>query len=308
MSPTPGTLSASIVLCTKERACDVAKCLDSLRAQTRIPEQLIVVDSGSDDTESHVRAFARDVTSTEVVYLRSEPGLTLQRNAGIRAAAMDVLHFFDDDCTLEPEYIDEMQNVFESSPDVLGAGPRLLLPYSPSLPGKFWRKLFLLPDTAGSGRIQPSGFGTYTWFSHIDSPHDVEVLCGCCAFRRSVFDTHMFDEHFSGYGYLEDLEFSYRMGRHGRLVCNPRARITHWESPSARIDWRRLAAMQIVNHAYVFRKHLPQDVYHRACFWWSEFGEALRRAATAVKLGDPNVIWGMIDGYRQIVRTPRGDD
>lgn len=295
-------LTSSIVLCTKDRADDVRKCLDSLREQTRMPEQLIVVDSGSDETEAHVRRFIEQAPSVSVEYLRSEPGLTLQRNVGIRAATMDVLHFFDDDCTLEPEYIDEMQKTFESSEDIIGAGPRLLLPYTPSPLGRIWRKLFFLPDTAGSGRIQPSGFGTYSWFAPIETPHDVEVLCGCCAFRRSVFDANMFDEHFAGYGYLEDLEFSYRVGRQGRLVCNPRARITHWESPSARTNWRRLAAMQIVNHAYVFRKHLPQDLYHRACFWWSELGESIRRSGIAVRQRDADVLRGMVDGYRAILR------
>ncbi|HRI87502.1 MAG TPA: glycosyltransferase family A protein, partial [Candidatus Hydrogenedentes bacterium] len=122
-------LSFTVVLCTKDRADDVRKCLDSIALQTRLPNELLVVDSGTDDTRNLVLDFEKNNGNINVQYLRSEPGLTRQRNVGIRAAKTEVLHFFDDDCTLEPEYFARLQEAFESDTALLGAGPKLFLPY-----------------------------------------------------------------------------------------------------------------------------------------------------------------------------------
>ncbi len=297
-------LGSSVVLCTKDRADDMRRCLGSIRSQSRVPDELIVVDSGSDDTEIVIREFASTTPNCAVRYIRSEPGLTLQRNIGIRAATMQILHFFDDDCELEPDYILEMQRPFEEDGDqkVLGAGPRLILCYQPSARALAMRKFFLMPYVRGDGRLLRSGFGSYSWLSPSNEPHRVEVLCGCCSFRKEVFDHVMFDEHFKGYGYLEDLDFSFRVGRLGELVCNPCARITHWESPSARMNWRRMAKMEIVNHYYVFKKNCVQSLFGWLCFWWSEVGMSLRRFGALAKTKDLNILRGMADGYWSVLR------
>ncbi len=295
--------TATIVICTKDRAQDLKKCLDSISGQSRFPEQIVVVDSGTDDAPEIVASFASRHTAIDIQYIHSEPGLTKQRNIGINAANGDVIHFFDDDVTLNPDYLQEIQYLFDRDATLLGAGPKVVLAYTPSPLGRIWRRIFLLPDVAGSGRLLRSGFGSYTWYTRRRDVHDVEILCGCCcAFRKNVFEKVRFDEYFAGYGYLEDLDFSYRVASLGKLVTHSGAVIEHWESPSARTNWRRLAAMQIVNHAYVFRKLLPQDLYHRACFWWSELGESIRRLGIAVRTRNADVVRGMVDGYRAILR------
>ena len=305
-------LTASIVICTKDREADLRRCLDSLGTQTRPPDELVVVDSGSDGTEGVVREFGQRLPGCEVQYLRCEPGLTKQRNVGIAAATRDVLHFFDDDIVCEPDYLDEMQKTFEAegAEDVLSVGPRVKLTYQPSRWVLPFRKLFLLTQVAGSGRLLPSAFGSYTWLAPIDTIHPIEVISGCCcAFRREVFAQIAFDEFFEGYGFMEDLDFTYRASRLGRMVCNPKARITHFESQAARTKMKRLMEMQIVNHCYVFKKHMPSDAFHWWCFWWSEFGEGLRRLALTIRLCNLDVARGMAKGLWTVLRrrVPQGE-
>lgn len=297
--------SCSVIICTKDRCEDLRRCLDSLRKQTRLPDELVIVDSGSDDAEQAVKEFARDVPECSVQYHRSEPGLTKQRNIGIARATKDIVHFFDDDIVCDAKYVEEAQGVFDADGggEILAAGPRVTLSYEPSRLGLRFRRLFLLPNVAGDGRLLPSGFGTFTWYGPQDGIHDVQVLCGCCcAFRSSVFDKALFDDYFEGYGYMEDIEFTCRVAKFGRMVCNPKAMVVHLESKGARTPWRRLMAMQIKNHHYVFTKHVRLDASHWFCFWWSELGEGIRRVAQMAKTFNAGIAMGMVDGYLALLR------
>lgn len=299
-------LTSTLIICTKDRAGDLQRCLDSVVTQTRLPDELIVVDSGSDDTATRVAAFQEQAPSCKVEYLRSEPGLTKQRNVGIAHAHNDIVHFLDDDVILDSHYMDEIQKTYENDTqgDLVAVSPVLTLPRPVGQAACAFRALFMLSRVNGSGRLQPSGFGTYTWYSNYPDIHPLEVGCGCCTFRRSLFDALRFDEWFEGYGYMEDLEFTYRAGKCGRFLCNPRATMLHVETPSARTNRRRLMEMQIVNHHYMFRKHVPQSLFHWACFWWSEFGEGIRRAISFLKTGDLDIIKGTLAGYRAILFNP----
>ncbi len=302
-------LSSSVIICTKNRRDDLARCLESVCRQTRPPEELIVVDAGDDDSETVLREAAQRLPSCAVRYLRAEPGLTRQRNAGVREATKDVVHFLDDDVILDPPYLDEMQKIFEAADgqDVAGVGATARLPQGPPpLLGTWLRRLFLLTRINGDGRMQPSGFGTLTWYSDYAAPHPVQIVGGCgCAFRRTVFDHIAFDEFFAGYGHMEDAEFSYRAGKLGRLLGHPRATLLHVATPVARTDWRRLSKMQILNHHYVFTKLLEPNGFRWLCFWWSEIGESLLRAVRFAKCRDFGILGGMWDGYAALLTGHR---
>ena len=298
-------LSSTILICTKDREEDLRRCLDSICEQQRTPDEAIIVDSGAQRVQGLVQEFAAALPRCAVKYVRSEPGLTRQRNIGVGVATKDIVHFLDDDVILDPACVDEIQKTFEApgAEDVVAVSPMLRLAEGrPPRPCSLLRKGFLMTRVDGDGRMLPSGFGTFTWYAGYKDLHPLQVACGCCAYRRSIFDRIRFDEFFAGYGYMEDLDFSYRAGNLGRMVGNPRATMLHVASAAARPDWRRLVAMQIINHHYVFTRLLPPDWRHRICFWWSEFGETLRRLVRLVGSRDLNILLGAVDGYRTILR------
>ncbi len=300
--------SCSVIICTKDRPADLQRCLDSLAKQTRLPDELIVVDSGSNDVQPVVAAFAGTAPACVTQHLRSAPGLTKQRNVGIRQATKDIIYFLDDDVLLDPSYIEEIQRVYETpgAEDVVAVGPAIALPRKTTRAPRVYRRCFMMTRIDGRGRLLPSGFAELSWGNADTQIHAAEVGSGCgCTFRREVFDQISFDEWFDGYGFMEDIDFTYRASRLGRMVENPRARLLHLESPSARLDWRGLIKMQIVNHHYVFAKHMPQDLYHRLCFWWSELGETLWRLVKAAKTGHFGIVAGMVDGYGAVLRNKK---
>lgn len=299
-----GTPTCTIIICTKDRERDLQRCLDSIAKQIRPPEELVVVDSGADETPKRVETF-RATFNGVVCYLHTEPGLTLQRNAGIRHATGDIVHLIDDDTVLEPDYIKVIQETYDApeTRDAVAVAPRVATPRTPGRLNTLYRRFFLLARQNGTGRILPSGFGSYTWYARCTDLHPVEVISGCCqSYRRHVFDHLRYDEFFQGYGYMEDVDFSYRVGRLGRMVCNPAARMAHLETPNTRTPQRRLVKMQVVNHFYVFKKNLPHDLFHWACFWWSDLGVCLARLAKGLINLNPDILLGLAEGHLAILR------
>lgn len=65
----------------------------------------------------------------------------------------------------------------------------------------------------------------------------------------------MFDEYFDTYSYVEDLDFSYSIGRKGRLAVVAEAGYSHFPSASGRISPRQFGRLEVRNRLYFVRKH-----------------------------------------------------
>lgn len=96
--PTDGR-KVSVVICTRDRAEELRRCLASLLRQSRVPDQVVVVDNASrDDGRTRVAALAAGAD-----YVREDrPGLDIARNRGVRAAIGDIVAFTDDDVPPSP--------------------------------------------------------------------------------------------------------------------------------------------------------------------------------------------------------------
>ncbi len=251
-------------------------CLASLAAQTRSPEQIIIVDSSDQalaESERFREAFDASVfPGSELLYLRSTPGLTVQRNLGAARAKGDVVFFFDDDVIVAPNYLAIMMDDFAAHPEygggmgnIAGAGRGRRL-------GDIFRRFFLLNYANAAGRMQPSG-----WPTHAVGRGEfmtVEVLSGAlAAYRRHVLAECQFDEAVAGYGYMEDVDFSYRVSRRYPLFYEPHALVEHRHAPLARDRMVVNRRMYVVNHHYFFGKNI-----YPACRWcllpylWSVIG------------------------------------
>ncbi len=106
----PAALSLSVLIPTRDRPGDLAKCLASFRSQTRTPDEIIVVDnSGTQSARQVVEIYP------QVRYVH-EPraGLDYARNAGLRAAGSDIVAFCDDDVALHPRWAEQMVLAFDA--------------------------------------------------------------------------------------------------------------------------------------------------------------------------------------------------
>jgi GT2 family glycosyltransferase len=114
--------SVSVVICTRDRPDELARCLASLPLQSRTADEVIVVDNASTGPETREVALAAGVH-----YIREDrPGLDIARNTGLLAATSAVVAYTDDDTELHPRWLERLVAAFDD-PAVL-AVTGLVLP------------------------------------------------------------------------------------------------------------------------------------------------------------------------------------
>jgi GT2 family glycosyltransferase len=90
--------SFDLVVATVGRSDDFARFLESVEAQRYERVRVIVVDQNEDDRVGDVLT-GRDLP---IEHVRSKPGLSRARNAGLDLVAADLVAFPDDDCVYPP--------------------------------------------------------------------------------------------------------------------------------------------------------------------------------------------------------------
>lgn len=135
---------ASVVICTRNRADSLQRCLQSLAADpSTASAEIIVVDNGSTDhTLSIVREYAQSSVRPVRLVIEPTPGLSRARNSGVATSAGRFILFTDDDVTVEPGWLDAIVTSFTTGvaavggrivPRFLGARPRWLEGYDAPL-------------------------------------------------------------------------------------------------------------------------------------------------------------------------------
>ncbi len=246
----------ALVIATKDRPNELRRLLLSVRRQTRRPEQIIIVDGGAAPVGDVVGAF----DDLNITYRRSlPPSSSRQRNEGIDLAGPDItlIGFLDDDCVLEDDSIRAMMDFWVTVYDDVAGASFNMLNHPPSdffrlkrLP--FVKRLGIY--SIDPGHVLPSGFQTTIG----QAPHTICVRwlpSGAAVWRRNIFLETRFDDWFDGYGYLEDLDFSYEVGRRHRLVVVAEAGYVHlpcWDSRAGEFAFGR---KEVRNRLHFVRKH-----------------------------------------------------
>jgi glycosyltransferase involved in cell wall biosynthesis len=109
---TEPTVTAAIPV--RDGEAYLAEAIESVLAQSRPCEQVIVVDNGSTDRSAEI---ARSYGSVEVV-LEPRPGIGAARNAAMRAARSSHIAFLDADDLWDPAKTALQLSAFEADPDL----------------------------------------------------------------------------------------------------------------------------------------------------------------------------------------------
>jgi glycosyltransferase involved in cell wall biosynthesis len=113
----------SLVICTRKRPAHLERCLRSVQAQSRRPDEVIVIDNSDGDAETR-----RVVSSLEGVRLivENRTGLSRARNTGVLNSSFPLIAFTDDDIVLSPDWLKQLTGAF-TDPKV-SAASGLVLP------------------------------------------------------------------------------------------------------------------------------------------------------------------------------------
>jgi len=135
-------LRISVVIPTHMSRKRTLRCLAALWLCNPQPDEVIVVDDGSDDNTAHsvLRKYPRHV----VVRLPSKQGFAAAANHGLSRASGDVLLLLDNDTEVDPSAIGAIINAFEAKDGLGMAGAALRHPggghqwSGGRLPGSLW--------------------------------------------------------------------------------------------------------------------------------------------------------------------------
>lgn len=229
-------LAMAVVVATVGREPSLMRLIASLDRQTCRPELIVISVPG----EQGVPAALRGRSDVQVVV--GARGLPAQRNAGVDRlpAHIDIVAFFDDDAVPADTYLEGAGQLLEGEPEVVGLTGLLLRDGA-----REKRQLSEEEIEAALAGSVPEG-----------SVVPATELYGCnMVVRRSPLDATRFDEALPLYGWLEDLDFSRRLGRLGRLVTVNACQVVHEGSASGgRTQHVRFGYSSVANALYLNRK------------------------------------------------------
>jgi glycosyltransferase involved in cell wall biosynthesis len=205
-NPATPPATVGVVICTRDRPDELERCLASLPAQSRRPDEIVVVDNASKDQRTRDVALKAGVT-----YVREDrPGLDFARNTGARTVKSEIVAYTDDDVVLHPQWLENLAGAFDA-PDIVAA-TGLVLPGSLETEAQY-----IFETEWGFGRGYQVRIFDETYYDRTrkwGSPV-WEVGAGASmAFRKTIFDRiGYFDERLDvgQAGCSGDSEYWYRI-------------------------------------------------------------------------------------------------
>jgi GT2 family glycosyltransferase len=249
----------SVVIPNWNGAQHLPTCLDSLRRQTYPRVEVIVADNDSHDES--VALMEREYPEVRVLVLEENLGYTGGVNAGIEAAAGDILAVLNNDTETDPRWLEELWSALERHPGVGSVTSKILLFDE--------RTVFnSTGDLYGTNGI-PVNRGVWQEDEgQFDREEKVFSPCGgALAVRRSMLEElaergqgDPFDEDF--FSYCEDVDLGWRAQLAGyECLYVPTAKVYHRLSATG---GGKIASYYTGrNFIYVLAKDYPGSLFRK---------------------------------------------
>jgi len=229
----------AVAIATVGRPQLLGRTLSWLRAQSYPAVAIYVCAPSVADVEGI------PINELEIELLVGVHGSCVQRNAIIeRVTDFDVIAFFDDDFVPRSDYLERMAEIFSAHPEVVVATGHVVADGANGPGYEFDQVEAILERDAATARAGPVIREVYNGY-------------GCnMAVRAAVLQRHsiFFDELLPLYGWLEDVDLSRRLARHGRIVAAAQMRGVHLGTKKGKQPGKRLGYSQIANPVYLARK------------------------------------------------------
>ena len=235
-------------------------------------DEMIIVDS------SDSGLLSQNLTSIpRVKYVITEiRSAAVQRNIGLNHLGNSKFVFFlDDDVVPNIDYFEKCISVLNSSNVVgvsgvaLNPNSKVLRSYPSGLIGAYHR-LFLL-DSIRDGVLLRSGVNIPVR-NYSRNIYDVEWLIGCSGWVTEKIGDTRFESDFFGQSLSEDVIFSVRMSKKGRIVTDPSIVLSHNESEIARPSKAEFWQMWMVNRFRLIQV-ANFGLSGTLSYWWANLGQ-----------------------------------
>ena len=261
----------SILITTYNSARFLERCLESVRAQTHHPVELIIVDNASTDGTPDI--LAKYQSQARIIYNKMNIGFAAAQNAAARLATGEWLLSLNPDVVLHPNFLAEAAAAAEGNPNV-GAVCGKLLRWNPGAPSEFTKT------------IDSTGIHFLRNLRHLDRgaedldqgqfeiPEFVFGATGAAALYRNkmvqdiAIEGEFFDEQF--FAYREDADLAWRAQLLGwQCLYTPRAVAWHVRcvTPERREELPLVINWHSIKNRFLMRaKNISFPLYARLFF------------------------------------------
>ncbi|RCW80810.1 glycosyltransferase family 2 protein [Paracoccus lutimaris] len=277
----------ALCVSTYNRGRMLADCVRHALASSLPPAEIVIVDASDDWQDNRDRIAELIAASGLDCPLQYAPArrksLTVQRNQCVALARAAILFMIDDDAMLHPGtaarimgfYRDDTEgriaaiscrnaplpvapdthdarkqtnragNLVQNRPAPVQRGIDFALRHVLMIPAEQRFVTYDRPELRWQGDTTlPEGLWPMPFINGF-----------ALTLRRAVALREPFDEGLVGSCMAEDLDASYRIGRHGLLAIAPDAHIDHLEAAAARSKRRTSTALCLLNVAYFVRRN-----------------------------------------------------
>ena len=275
----------STVIVTRNRPEALALSLPLMLEQSRLPQEILVVDS-SDDPQPNKGLVERLAAQTDVPlrHMTSPMGMTVQRNIGLTLVKSEVVFFPDDDSLVLPGTLEAMMRIYDldtqgivggvcsaeakTPPEGVLNGPEAgyqmtnadtlkarISRIRYALEERFFRDPFFLAAERKYARLPSAP----VWLA-AENAILVPWMTGFrMSFRTELIRKVGFNEYLGRYALCEDIDAGFGILRDHHLVGARNAQIYHHKAPTRRANGRAMGAMHILNRAYVLARAQESD-------------------------------------------------
>ncbi len=257
----------STIIPTYRRSKDLKRCLEALKKQTRLADEVIVVVRDTDDeTWSFLDNFNAESLPMRTVKV-SVPGQVAALNAGLDKAKGEIIAITDDDAAPHVDWLERIEAHYLADKTIGGVGGRDFLYIDNQLVEGAKRTV---------GKLQWFGRAIGNHHLGVGEPREVDILKGAnMSFRKDAIIGLRFDERLRGTGAQvhNDLSFCLAVRRRGwKLIYDPSVAIDHYFAQRFDEDQRgKFSEVAMVNRVHnetlVFLEHLPPLRRTLFLFW-----------------------------------------
>lgn len=277
-------MKISIAIPTRNRPRSLANLLFSIFQQTRLPEEVLIVDdSDNDETAKMIRDnysvfLNKGITLKHLGGKKEDRSISAARNRGIVESSGDIIFFIDDDVILYKNYIEEILKIYEEYPMAIGVqgyivnGVFAFLNFGSFVLNAI-KKVFQLDHNEKNKCTVRMGL-TYPY--SVDGVIQCEWLHGTnMSFKKEILADFRFDENLKKYSIGEDVDLTSKISERypNSLFMTPKAKLLHLWIPPQKLDKSRtytnipyLVYLNVKNQEPTFRNVLRSSWFFLGLF------------------------------------------
>ena len=255
-------MTISVVIPTYNEEKGIRQCIESIRANTLQPLEIIVADGGSKDK-------TREIAEAAGAIVLDNPNRTAAsgRNVGIRYASGDIIAFTDGDNYVETEWLSSIYKAFEEDEALDGIGGKVVAAPPENEIEAFWGNLWL--------KIIMQ-FGDEEFLITKKALNEAFVTANC-AYKKSLLEKlNGFDEWYGNNA--EDVDLMWRAFEAGARLKYISTPVVYAHSPTTMKEMKKKSFRDGVSSTKLQKKYGPKKGsfdgrLHK--LFWKSFGRML---------------------------------